>query len=262
MSAPTEDKPVPLLRPVKDRRDLAPVAVALGIVVFVVAGLYFGGSRAPSVGGGVGRAPSPRPTPSATLVPSPTPTAALVTYHSDRYGFDIGHPADWTIRPAERDWTFEADATNRLSTAQEAFIAPTQDIRMSAWSVALDPGTTGEEGIAVEAWVEAYCQKTEDAPCTGIHDRAVPLCLERRDCHPGLLVPFKDDVQAFFIGGIYDADKMIVVAVWSGESQPAVAPYGGSRRLLEAFLSTMEVWPESVPFEERRVREMPTPSPS
>jgi hypothetical protein len=43
--------------------------------------------------------------------------------------------ADWTVRPAERDWTFKADATNRLSTAQEAFIAPTQDIRMSACAV-------------------------------------------------------------------------------------------------------------------------------
>jgi hypothetical protein len=44
---------------------------------------------------------------------------------------------------------------------------------------------------------------------------------------------------------------MTVVAVWRGESAPAVTPNGGSQRLLEAFLSTMAVWPASTPLEER-----------
>ena len=52
-------------------------------------------------------------------------------------------------------------------------------------------------------------------------------------------MPFVGDVQAFFIGGAYG--EMTVVAVWWGESDPAVAPYGGARRLLEAFLATMGV---------------------
>ena len=50
------------------------------------------------------------------------------------------------------------------------------------------------------------------------------MCLERRDCHAALLVPFKDSVQAFFSAGIYAADAMTVVAVWRGESDPEVAP--------------------------------------
>ena len=58
-------------------------------------------------------------------------------------------------------------------------------------------------------------------------------------------------MQAFFSAGIYDADAMTVVAVWRGESDSAVSPYGGAQRLLEAFLSTMEVWPASTPYEER-----------
>ena len=66
------------------------------------------------------------------------------------------------------------------------------------------------------------------------------------------LVPFKDDVQAFFSGGIYDADAMTVVAVWRGETDSSVEPYGGSRRLLEGFLSTMQVWPASTTRSERR----------
>jgi len=67
-----------------------------------------------------------------------------------------------------------------------------------------------------------------------------------------MLMPFRDDVQAFFSGGIYDADAMTVVAVWRGESDPSVARYAGAQRLLEAFLSTMQVWPASTPVRERR----------
>jgi hypothetical protein len=45
---------------------------------------------------------------------------------------------------------------------------------------------------------------------------------------------------------------MVVIAVWRPESHPSVAPFGGARQLLEAFLSTMCVWPEDArpPFEE------------
>ena len=61
----------------------------------------------------------------------------------------------------------------------------------------------------------------------------------------------KNDVQALFSGGFDDPEAMTVVAVSRGESTPAVAPYGGSQRLLEAFLPTMAVWPASTPRDER-----------
>ncbi|HET7083016.1 MAG TPA: hypothetical protein VFJ00_04835, partial [Candidatus Limnocylindria bacterium] len=51
-----------------------------------------------------------------------------------------------------------------------------------------------------------------------------------------------EDVQAFYTGGEF-GDKMVIVAVWSGESDPEVAQYGGARQLLELFLMTMEVCP-------------------
>jgi hypothetical protein len=209
---------------------------------------------------------APRTVDAASVTPAPTSPSldpsAWVTYTSEQYGYGVGYPPDWTVRSAERDWTFEADAADRASPAMERFIAPDGSVGVSAWSVPLAPGTAVGDRPGLEAWVETYCAETGNAPCSGIHERAVPLCLERRDCHPGVMVPFDDDVQAFFTAGIYDADKMNVVAVWSGESQPGVAPYGGAQRLLEAFLSTMSVWPESVPFEERVVRAVPTPSPS
>lgn len=171
-------------------------------------------------------------------------TADWVGYTSQRYDFTLRHPAEWTVQPATRDWALDVDARDWRSNGQESFVAPNDDIRVGAWSVATDGGTTLKAGeIDVEAWVEAYCEASANTPCTGIAERAVPLCLEWRDCHPGLLLAFKDDVQAFFTNGS-PGTPMVVVAVWWGESAPAVAPYGGSRRLLEAFLSTMCVWPE------------------
>jgi hypothetical protein len=216
---------------------IAVVAIA-GIAVFYAFG------RGPNVGSGPTPSPSTQqsqgPSASATPNSSPIDITSWTTYQSDRYGFSIGHPSDWTDVPADHDWTLLGDATNWLSTGQEVFRAPGNAIRVSAWSIPVDRGATPETSEAVEAWIVSYCNASINAPCDQIHTRAVPLCVERRDCHPGLLVPFTDDVQAFFTGGIY-GDRMVVVAVWWGESQPAVAPYGGARRLLEAFLLTMHV---------------------
>lgn len=189
--------------------------------------------------------PEPGPTPSPT--PSPTPnlldTSSWTPYTSSRYGFTLARPPDWSAVPATRAWTFEEDAMNSVLTpAADAFDSPGQGVRVGAWSVPLDPGW--KEGWSeMEAWVEAYCPKTDITSCAGIRDRAVPLCNETRDCHPtALLVPFDDEVQAFFVRG--DAsEQMIIVSVWRGESAPQTAPYGGSQELLEAFLSTMNIRP-------------------
>ena len=110
---------------------------------------------------------------------------------------------------------------------------------MSAWVVPVDPATEIESWEALEAWVGDYCRLTHSAPCTGIADRAVPMCLEKRDCHPAVLVPFDQEVQAFFIGG---GRPMTVVAVSRPEGYPLDTPFGGSTRLLEAFLSTTNVF--------------------
>ena len=183
--------------------------------------------------------------PSTTASPAvlPIDTSDWGTYQSERYGFTIGYPSDWTVRPADHDWTLAGDAGDWLSTGQEALILP-NEIRVSAWSVALDPGTTLETSADVEAWVEQYCE-VADPSCTGFNDRAIPLCLEARDCHPGLLVPFEGDVQAFFPGSTDGTswDRIVVVAIWRVDDEPSVQPYGGAKRLLEAFLSTMGVCP-------------------
>lgn len=234
-----------------------PLYTAAVIAVLVVAGVGALYAFPPRFDAGLGAMPSsavqPTEPPSPTAIPSESPPVNLpsgwTAYTSAQYGFTIGHPADWSVQPAKRAWTLATDADDWLSTGQEMFVSPDGHVRVSAWSVApdpdrppiwVDPQTQAWANVA--AWVEDYCRAAGNSPCEGIIDRAVPLCLERRDCHPGLIVPFKSDVQAFFTNGGAGAD-MVVVAVWWGESAPAVASYGGSHRLLEAFLSTMCVWP-------------------
>ena len=183
--------------------------------------------------------PSPAPTPS----PNPLGTSTWTTYVSERYGFSIAHPADWTEEPADHDWTLAKDAV-WPNTATEHFTLSieNQGIGVSAWSVAVDSGTS------VDSWLQAYCPKST-GPCTGIQDRAVAATL---DGHGGSLVRFDGDVQAFFLvdGRIY------AIACWRAEEDPSVIKYSGTRRLVEAFLSTMRLLPGG------RGPSAPTPSPS
>jgi hypothetical protein len=236
----------------------AAAAVAV-VAVAAVAALYSFGP-----GANFGSGPTPSPSVQETQVPTATQVESHVNlpsgwtaYTSAQYGFTIGHPADWSVQPAERAWSFAADADDVLSMGQEMFISPDGHVRVSAWPAPVDPGRSfwvesqTQSWANVAEWIEEYCEASGNAPCGGISDRAVPLCLERRDCHPGLLVHFQEDVQAFFTQGGEGAE-MMVVAVWWAESAPAVEPYGGSQQLLEAFLSTMCVWPEDgrPPFDE------------
>lgn len=258
----TEAAPVPSVdvfaireqarRRARGRRTAAVVTVAAAVAV-VVAGTTVVTGRDES---------SPLPpagpvSPSTSGSPSTSPDPLLETgswdaYTSTRYDFTIGHPPDWTEEPANRDWTRESDVADHLSPAHEAFFSRNGHVRVSAWNAPLDASTREDSTAYLVSWVEDYCKESGNSPCTGIAARAVELCLEKADCHPGLLVPFENDVQAFFSGGIYAQDAMTVVAVWRGESSRHTARYGGSRRLLEAFLSTMDVWPSTTPGSERR----------
>jgi hypothetical protein len=221
------------------------VVAVVGVAAFYAFGPTFNVGPAPTP------SPSVQPTqaPSPTAIPSPNgpiPTG-WTTYTSSQYGFTVGHPADWNVRPAERAWDLDTDAPDWLSPAMDDFTAPGGDVRVSVWSLPVDPDMELNGWDGVEAWVELYCQTTGSPSCTGILDGAMRLCIEVRDCHPGLLVgvapPFDREVQAFFTGGIYNS-RMVVVTVWRAEDDPSLAPYGGGRQLIEDFLLTMCVMPE------------------
>jgi hypothetical protein len=193
---------------------VSPTAVALSSVV----------SPTPS-------APAPSPSSRPTPTPYSIDTTTWTTYTSARYGFSIGHPADWYVHTtATRDWTYPADATvNMQSTALETFGAADNSIATSAWSVAVPTGTT------LDSWIQAYCALAESpAPsdCTTMPGRTVAATM---DGHAGSLVRFTLDTQAFFLVN----DRIYVVAIWQSED---FIP-GGVSRLLEAYLSTMHLLP-------------------
>ena len=120
------------------------------------------------------------------------------------------------------------DATaDPYSLTLESFIIPGDSMVASAWSVAVKSGTTAD------AWIQAYCALTEsDTPCSAIKANSVAVTM---DGHPGSLVSFAQDTQAFILVG----NRMYVVAIW----QPANWIPGGVPRLLEAYLSTMHLLP-------------------
>ena len=219
----------------------AVATIAIVAIVGVVGVNLLGASPSSSPGPGVGSVPSLTPTPTpasprASTTPSPQPSPSPIdittwrNYVSARYGFSIGHPADWTERPADHVWTLAADAA-WLSSASEGFIAPAQSILATAWSVAVKPGTT------VRAWVQAYCLIVDNtSPCATIQDRAIAVTV---DGHAGSLVPFTEDTQAFILVD----NQMYVVAVWEPDSDSRTTPYGGAIRLLESYLSTMHLLP-------------------
>jgi len=228
---------------------LRPVAAAL-VGVLAVGVIYLNLPGRTDTGG---PSTNPSPTVEGTPTPAPSPTqnalldtATWTIYTSSQYGFKIGHPADWTVAPADRAWNLETDAADWLSTATDSFytqgLADELGVRVSVWSVPF-AYVNDEATEDVEAWAEAYCEAAGGTTCGSIHDRAVRLCIELRDCHPGVLLASNDsEPQAFFSGGIYGGE-MVVVSVWRTDNDPSVAPYGGGRKLLETFLSTMCVWP-------------------
>jgi hypothetical protein len=257
-------------------------AIAAAVVLAAVGGAYLLGPRIdnsigvqpPSASAGQSSAPtsvpsaapspiptSPAPTcgslegPTATPVfpdesPPPTDpptlpgTTSWTNYQSREYGLCIGYPADWNVDPADGRWNLETDADDWLSPAMENFISPNGDVRVSVWSV-----PTTVDGFApysdVEEWISDYCARRGSASCNGSLSQAVELCVEIRDCHPGLLITSDEwEVQAFFTGGEYSGE-MVVATVWRGESDASLARYGGGRRLLEAFIRTMGVIPNA-----------------
>ena len=100
-----------------------------------------------------------------------------------------------------------------------------------AWSVAIPVGTS------VDAWIQAYCRGwIRILPCTALQSSSVPASM---DGHAGRLVEFTSDTQAFIpVGG-----KLYIVACWRPENHPSVLPYGGAKRLVDGYLSTMRLLP-------------------
>lgn len=183
---------------------------------------------------------SPAPSASAPGRPVATgiDTSTWMPYTSERYGFTTAHPPDWIVTPSQRDWT-PADSAQFDNDAQEWFFDGA-DILVTAWAA---PYTGEATPTALQTWIERYCVESENLACATVGERAVRLCSGREDCDPGLLVPFDSDVQAFFTSAQHPG-RIIAVASWRPASYQVVASGSTSREILDAFLSTMDVWPQ------------------
>jgi hypothetical protein len=199
-----------------------PLRLAAVIAIVAVAGAAASNllGHGPNVG-----VPGPSPTIQPTVGPSvpgvgpsvdPRDTTKWSTYVSDRFGFSIAHPAAWTETPSPID------------PGHEVFQDAQGDVLVSAWSVAVESGTTAE------AWVESYCPV--GLPQCAVIGAPVPVTM---DGHDGQLIRFPEDTQAFFLVD----DRMYVVAVWNPNGDERLRPYGFGQVLLEALLSTMHLLP-------------------
>ena len=211
------------------------LAAGIAIVALLGAGAYALLGRGPNVGP-PGSTASPTPVPTQTAVATSTPTldptdtSAWTTFESDRYGFTIKHPDDWTEDRSDHDWTFENDLEAWTSTGPDSFFnqGARQDmgVRVSVWSVQVAPGTTAV------SWLQTWCDATSPTGCAGLP--AVVVSAETGDGHAGVLSQFGDTMAAFV-----DGTTVYVVALWRSENDPSVLPYGGARRLIEAYISTL-----------------------
>lgn len=223
---PWGTRPMPYGLPV-----VAAIAVlaVLGISTLTVVNPGLG----PSGGGALPATPSPSP--SASPTQGPIDTSSWIPFVSGRYGFSIAHPDDWEPNRAARDWAFPADALAAVpGSATELFESTTNPdtlgVWVAAWSVQVAPGTMAAE------WIADYCSYK----CRSGREQTVPATL---DGHAGLLLPSGGEVHAFFLVD----DRMYVVALWRPADGLSVMPYGGGRRLVEAFLSTVRLLPDGPP---------------
>ena len=111
-------------------------------------------------GGAIGFRANAQP---ATVL-APIDTTTWTTYTSDRYGFSIGHPAELDERDARRSQLDDSDRLGRRGGwhGRASSILP-GNVRVSAWSVAVQPGHLGR-GLDPDLLSGGH------QPCSGIPD--------------------------------------------------------------------------------------------
>ena len=148
-----------------------------------------------------------------------------------------GPPISPTVEPTADE---AGSATPSISPTVEPTIDGFEFVTVDPDEYAIAP--TEQSRKLVVGWAERYCELAGLTPCTEMADRAVPLCIEKWDCHPAVLVEFDEGPVAFVSGGIFPEPR--VIAVWRAEFDPELQPYGGARKLLEMYLLSVGVCPD------------------
>jgi hypothetical protein len=195
---------------------------ATGVLALVVSGCS---SPSPSA------APSTAdPSPSVEAHPSldPNDTSAWVPFLSERYGLSLAYPPDWTANHAGGEWAFPEDTAWPDGIDHTDWIivdGPEGTVAASAWSVALEPGTSADQ------WWLDYCA-VEVTPCDGSESKVAAGL----DGQEGWLVDASDPAGYFGIG-----DRIYLLTVWQPDDFAALVRYGGGLSFIETWLSTMRI---------------------
>jgi len=161
----------------------------------------------------------------------PNDTSTWLPFDSERYGLSLAYPPDWVAQPANGDWTFPEDTAWPDGVGRTdwfAFDAPDGYVAASAWSVALEPGTSADQ------WWLDYCT-VEVTPCDGTESKVAASL----DGNAGWLVDASDPAAYFGVG-----DRIYLLTVWQPDYFATMAPYGGGLAFIETWLSTMRLVPE------------------
>ena len=224
------------------------IAVATAVAVIGVGALtYFGR------GLGVGSTPPPATTAPAapTASPSSAPTVVgpidsegWIPWTSTRYGYTIAYPpTGWVPIAGDHDWelgeTVPAPGGGSLiiqpltSTGPDRFETldrATGIVRVSVWAVDVAPS------LRLASWITLLCEEHNITnPCTD------PVDLGSEATPSGItgILGWKDGGTA--MAAFRAGDTVYVLGIWSDGNEERVRPWGGSERVLEAFLSTMAV---------------------
>jgi hypothetical protein len=212
------------------------------VAVVAVTGVLF------LVGPGPGPLGQPEPSPSglrplpsdvSPSPPAPAPTfksgiGPWTSYTSEVYGYAAAYPDDWTVDHfATRTWDAAIDGLDPGSPAVDTFTNAAGTVTVSRWRAPHDPEDNPGDPAMMLAWVEELCGILGDTRCGGIAERAISFCPDGF-CNAAFIVPFRDHVLAFYVGT--PDDTVNIVAIWLPETDAALAGYGGSTKLLRAFV--------------------------
>ena len=161
----------------------------------------------------------------------PNDTSAWLPFDSERYGLSLAYPPDWTANQGDGEWTFPEDTAWPDGVGRTdwfEFDAPEGTVAASAWSVALEPGTSADQ------WWLDYCT-VEVTPCDGTESKVAASL----DGHAGWLVDASDPAAYFGVGG-----RIYLLTVWQPDDFVTMERYGGGLAFIETWLSTMRLLPD------------------
>ena len=188
---------------------------------------------------------TPAATASATPVPTPIDTTTWVPFTSDRHGYSMSVPADWSVVKATRPWLFGGSGDVPGDGTVDQFDQPSPGITRFVAS-----GQTIPKGTSTAAWFTAYLTGTESMPAGCFPPRAqwtsITIAGHAAGLHGGLTSCGFTEAVAIV------GNRAYVFTGYADRSAPSGRIF--DRSLLDAWLSTVR-------FDPSKASDSPAPSP-